>query len=88
MVQNNSKEMYKINGLYEPTCESIEGFVLFCLKSNILQDVCFTPSHNDLPHCGQSDFPTFQLMAVVHYHYAVLSKSYFSDKRNLESGLL
>lgn len=73
MVQNNSKEMYKIKGLYEPTCESIEGFVLFCLKSNILQDVCFKPSHNDLPHCGQSDFPTFQLIAVVQASYLRLT---------------
>ena len=30
----------KIKGLYEPTLESIEGFVLICSKSNILQDVC------------------------------------------------
>ena len=31
----------KIKGLYEPTRESIiKGFVLICLKSNILQDVC------------------------------------------------
>ena len=29
-----------IKGLYEPTRESIEGFVLTWLKSNILQDVC------------------------------------------------
>ena len=30
----------QIKGLYEPTLESIEGFVLICSKSNILQDVC------------------------------------------------
>ena len=30
----------KIKGLYETTRESIKGFVLTCLKSNILQDVC------------------------------------------------
>ena len=30
-----------IKGLYEPTHESTEGFVLICLKSNILQHVCF-----------------------------------------------
>ena len=29
-----------IKGLYEPTRESTEGFVLICLKSNILQHVC------------------------------------------------
>ena len=29
-----------IKGLYEPTHESTEGFVLICLKSNILQHVC------------------------------------------------
>ena len=30
----------KVKGLYEPARESIEGFVLICLKSNSLQDVC------------------------------------------------
>ena len=30
----------KVKGVYEPTRESIKGFVLICLKSNILQDVC------------------------------------------------
>ena len=29
----------KIKGLYEPTLESIEGFVLICSKTNILQDM-------------------------------------------------
>ena len=29
-----------IKGLYEPTHESTEGFVLIYLKSNILQHVC------------------------------------------------
>ena len=32
----------EVKGLYEPARESVEGFVLICLKSDSLQDVCVT----------------------------------------------
>ena len=40
MAKKQKKWEGGIKGLYKPTRESIEGFVLICLKSNMLWDVC------------------------------------------------